>query len=82
MLAPLGDVTLEAHEVAGACLGGVLAEVVLPPTRADDREPDVGEPPTQRGDGIDGVLDLLVRDEPTHHGEQRPRRLGETRQEG
>ena len=63
----LGHLAVEDDAVGDALRLRVGQQLVGPPAGADDVEHRVGVPRVQRGDGVDGVLDLLVR----HQARQR-----------
>ncbi|CCW12987.1 hypothetical protein EBESD8_35400 [Rhodococcus aetherivorans] len=67
VLAVLGDVAVEGDGIGDAEVRGGRAQVPLPPAAADDVEVQAGDAVAQRGDGGEGVLDLLVRHEPRQH---------------
>ena len=61
------DVAVEGHRVGDAEQPGVVDEAVSPPAAADDVEVQAGNPRPQLGDGVERVLDLLVRHQPAEH---------------
>ena len=75
VLALLVDLALEHDRVPGAVRRGVGVQLALPPAAAHDVQPQAGELSRSASDGVDGVLDLLVRDQPADHRDRRVRGL-------
>jgi hypothetical protein len=68
-------VAVERHGIRDAQQVGVGDQTVLPPSAADDVEVQIGQVLAQAGDGVERVLDLLVRHQPRQHDYPRRRRL-------
>ena len=60
-LAVVIDVAVERHRVGDAQQRGVVDQALFPPAAAEDVQVHVRHPRSQLGDGLERVLDLLVR---------------------
>ena len=55
------DMAVERHRIGDAQQRGVVDQALLPPSAAEDVQMQPRHPRPQLGDGVQRVLDLLVR---------------------